>query len=258
MKDMFFLVTTYLRDGLLLRSLESIRQHYPHAAIYVADSGPHSPKKGDMSKRLGVTFCYMEPGCGYGVARNRILALAPKYFKYFFLVEDDIIITKKTAIAPLVSVMESDPEIGFVSCRRKGSRESRWAADFSIDHDKTLIIKFRARFEWQRAGAVKFIYCDYAPNTGLFDRVKWEAFGWDEDFIWTGEHLHNALRAKFKGGIKSAYTEACSVLHEHGAAAENSDYEAALKRAGGHKKLFDYWGLTGLEMPGWREHGGTI
>ena len=199
MKETAVLVTTFLRDDMLFRCIESIRQFYPAIPIFVGDNGRPSEEKtrfleAHNCKHLMVTF-----DCGVSGVRNESLALIPRSYKYIYICEDDIVFTKATALSKLRKVLDSSPRMGIASGMLKyaDDKEQHYEGIHWIDGDTKYVRKL-LNPEWQEADGIKFCLCDLVLNVFMIRRAVWEKIKWDSQFKTALEHADFFISQKYR------------------------------------------------------------
>ena len=90
------IITTFLRDALLMRCVESIRKFYPDIPIFVGDNGNPDDKKTEFLKAAKCTHFQLPFDLGVAGVRNETLKLIPPEYEYLMIIEDDTAFTDKT------------------------------------------------------------------------------------------------------------------------------------------------------------------
>jgi len=201
MKDTAILVTTFLRDSLLYRCIESIRQYYPKTAIFVGDNGKPSKEKTAFCDEHKCTLISLPFDLGVAGVRNASLRKIPKRYTYIVICEDDIIFTAETRLETWRAVLDAEPGIGMAGgCLKVGTKATQhYEADTWIE-GKTHYIRAVTDPAWKTLGVseTRYFICDLILNVFLMRREVWEEVQWDDQFKTAFEHSDFFLRLKYE------------------------------------------------------------
>ena len=201
MRDTAILVTTFLRDSLLFRCIESIRQYYPDTAIFVGDNGKPDEAKTAFCDKHNCTLINLPFDLGVAGVRNASLRKIPKRFKYIVICEDDIVFTPETSIETWRAVLDAEPGVGLAGGRLKvsDSATQHYEADAWIEGN-THYIRAVKKPAWKTLDkhGVRYFICDLILNVFLMRREVWEEVKWDDQFKTAFEHSDFFLRLKYE------------------------------------------------------------
>jgi GT2 family glycosyltransferase len=253
-KDTCILVTTFLRDDMLFRCVESIRQYYPAIKIYVGDNGRPSEEKTRFLAEHNCEHLMVTFDCGVSGVRNESIALIPKLYKYIFIVEDDVVFTKGTVLSKLYKAINDSPRIGIAALMLKlnGDSEQHYEGTHWIEGNTKYVRKLKEPIEWQEAaGGVKYCYCDLALNVFLMRRAVWDAVKWDAQFKTALEHADFFCSLKYKlvhGKVEERkkpwrVVYVPSVWANHAVGEETDEYKKFRRRTVGFQLFAAKWGI---------------
>lgn len=252
MRDTAILITTFLRDDMLFRCVDSIREFYPSIQIFVGDNGRPSDEKTEFLAERNATHLMVTFDCGVAGVRNESIALIPKSYKFLFVCEDDIVFTKDTKLAKLRKVLNASPKIGIASGMLKfaDGKEQHYEGTHWIDGNTKYVRKLKDP-EWLDAQGVKYCYCDLALNVFLMRRTVWERVKWDAQFKTALEHadFFCSIKYSLKGGKATerknpwrvAYVPEVWAYHKTGQ--ESPEYMRYRQRAAGFQLFAAKWGV---------------
>lgn len=258
MKDTAVLVTTFLRDELLFRCIESIRRYYPDIAIFVGDNGMPDPEKTEFCSEYKCEILELPFDLGVAGTRNEALKLIPQKYKYIVIVEDDIVFTEHTNLHMWRKILEAERKIGIVGGLLKLSpiEDQHYEANMRID-DNTHYIEKITNPVWKTVGDIKYFLCDLILNVFMMRKEVWDEIKWDPQFKTAFEHSDFFLRLKYKtdkdgnpvfknkkvvlkkNRFRIAYTSDTWMLHKKDM--HNSEYRKYRGRAEGYERFKEKW-----------------
>ena len=209
------IVTTFLRDELLRRCIDSIRQFYPDIPVFVGDNGNETDAKKDYLKTKGCHYFHLDFDIGVSGVRNETLKRIPDVFDYLYIVEDDCIFTEKTDIAKLRSVLDFAPNVGLVgqTLLMKNDKEQHYEGHVEW-HDGVHFIRRVDNPYWEETPqGVHFYLCDLILNVFLMRRKVWLDNPWDEQFKTALEHCDFFMGLQRNTSWKVAYTPDVQIKH---------------------------------------------
>lgn len=244
-RDTAVLVTTFLRDDLLVRCIKSIRKFYPDIPLFIGDNGRPDDKKQAFCRKMKATLLELPFDCGVGGTRNEALARIPREYRYVVIVEDDCIFTPQTDLAKWQAVLNAEPTVGIVGCLLKvdDKTEQHYEATMRIT-DATHYIERVDNPEWRTSGKpkVRYYLCDLVLNVFLARRAVFDELLWDPQFKTAFEHSDFFLSLKTKTGWKVAYTPDVWMWHKKDAG-RNIEYMRYRQRPIGWALFGRKWGV---------------
>jgi GT2 family glycosyltransferase len=115
------LLTTFIRDELLYKTLQTIVEFFPKDAILlIADQGYETEKKlieiAKIQAKIPCEYFKLEFDCGLSCARNYLVEKAQLHnCQYCLLTADSIQLTKKTQnLDSIIGILEKNEEIGII------------------------------------------------------------------------------------------------------------------------------------------------
>ncbi len=248
------LVTTFLRDTLLFRCIESIEKYYPDVPIFIGDNGDDTPEKQKFfNGRKNCTYIILPFDLGVAGVRNEAIKRIPRSYKYLFIAEDDIVFDGGFKLETLKAILDHDSEIGIVGgyLKTSSSQEQHYEGMYRIEGDKHYMEKINSP-KWNGLGDVKYCLCDFILNVFLMRLDVWHTgFKWDPQFKTALEHADFFMNLKYtiinkrpvqrKKAWKVAYTPDAWLWHLQGATTER--YEGFRSRPVGFRLFGQKWGL---------------
>lgn len=191
----------FLRDELTFELIKSIQKYYPHTKMYIAEQGVFNPEKDLLYKKLteaGHQIVYCGFDAGLSVCRNTLL----EYIKepYIFICDNDNLFLPETNLTKLKDILESNKNLGFISCYEYFEDNVNHYEKFLEIKNKKLIYK-NASESIKHPYPYSYFYCDMTMNVGLFKREVFEDAKWDKRMK-LAEHADFFLTLKFKTNWK--------------------------------------------------------
>lgn len=189
-------VTTFLRDKLLYKALESIvNAHIDDSIVLIADQGYRSDEKNTtydyFKSQLNCEIYYLPFDCGLSYARNYLVNKASELkIPYCLISADSIAFEKHYDFENHIALLESNAAHAVVGFDLKGSK-CKWEYNMSVDKQG---IHFTESDDSIVLNEVKYIKVDICRNIFL---AKTELIKnmWDNDFK-VGEHELSFLELK--------------------------------------------------------------
>ena len=142
--EIAILITTFLRDNLLYKTILSIMNNYMgnHYIILIADQGYHSVEK-------DINIDYFDSGLSY--ARNFLVKKAAELnIPYCLLLADSIQFIQRNDFGKYISFLKSDESYGIVGFELENSKCS-WEYDLSVDTKGIHLFKPDENFPKKRS-----------------------------------------------------------------------------------------------------------
>jgi len=146
MNNIAILITTFLRDSLLYKTLQNIVDNLPdNCMVLIADQGYNSEEKEitlDYYKSLINLEYYRLPfDCGLSYARNYLVNRAVELeIPYCLLSADSIQFTEKYNFSNIIDLLESDATYGIVGFDLEFSK-CPWEYKLNLDNNGFHLIK---------------------------------------------------------------------------------------------------------------------
>lgn len=206
-------ISTFLRDGMLFRCIDSILQHMPGARMVIADDGAETKQKirryAEL-RRMGHTAFWMDFDSGFGAKRN---AAIEHYDRPFVLIgSDDFIWDADSAqgVLDMLMVLESDHLIGVASGRVDGNPYEGDIVE-EVREDGMIHMKLvRPSKWWTNHVGAPIMLCDMTVNYNLVRREVFDHVHWNEEFKIGGDHLLFYQQVKAAGYL-TAYVHGVNV-----------------------------------------------
>jgi hypothetical protein len=200
---------TFLRDGLMRKSVDSMRSAYPEIEIVVADNGYHTLEKDkyyDELQAAGHKVVWLPFDAGLPAAQNAAIAATDR--EYLLTGHDDFLYTRNCGIEQFVKLLDALPEVG-VAAGRLGNIP--FEANFEITADTIRDVRV-SWSTWQVANGVRYQYCDV---TGIWSMERRQCYNdggkWDERYVIGGAHGDFFMDIKLIGKWKVAFTPDANV-----------------------------------------------
>jgi len=196
-----FCITTFERPQAVRRLLLSIARYYPHANVYVADQSKEFDREfyktlrgelydAGLVKRVSIERLPYD--CGLSYARNHLVTTTPN--KYKLILDDDMEFGPGTDIGKMVSLFETDRNIGIV-----GGRVEQLGHDVHFEFTPEVIqgtIYHRTEKKiWKTHMGVTYRKTGCVLNFALMRRELFNTMLWDPALKVT-EHTDFYLRMK--------------------------------------------------------------
>lgn len=235
-------VTTFLRDDLLRRCIDSIREFYPTVPVFVGDNGHEAAAKSEYLKGQKCRYFHLPFDLGVSGVRNATLKLIPPEYEYLYIVEDDCVFTEKTRLSRLRDVLDDDPAIGlcgqtlFLKTGKEQRYEGRVYCENRVHHIEKV-----ANPAWRTTpGGTTYTTYDLILNVFLMRRQVWLDNPWDDQFKTALEHCDFFMGLQKNTRWKVAYTPDASLKHLPEAPGNYNEYRA---RPVGWTLFGAKWGL---------------
>jgi cytidyltransferase-like protein len=213
--DTAVIITTFLRDDMLFRCVESVRRFYPDIAIFIGDNGTATDEKKDYCKKNHCAYFALDFDLGVSGVRNETLKIIPEKYKYLMILEDDLVFTEESKIEKLKDALEWKAENGICGCllKLKDGREQHYEARVWSEDDVHYMEKVRKPRWFTTESGTKYCLYDLILNVFLMRREVWLDNPWDYQFKTALEHCDFFLGLQRKTKWKVAYTPDVSINH---------------------------------------------
>jgi glycerol-3-phosphate cytidylyltransferase len=203
--DTAIIVTTFLRDASLVRTIQTIRKFYPLIDIIVADNGHPTPEKTAWMETYGCQYVTVPFDSGVTVTRNAgVRALSPRH-KYAVIVEDDIGFSSQTDLSKWRTVLDAEPTVGVVGGLLRvitdyaGEYEQHYEATLEINaDDRTAYLRKIDKPEWKTHGGTRYHFSDIVLNVFMARRAVLDGHPWDENIKSAPEHCDWFFGLKYR------------------------------------------------------------
>jgi len=234
MKNIAILITTFLRDSALYKSVQSIIDNgIENCIILIADQGYRNDEKTityDYFKSQMPCEVYNLPfDCGLSEARNFLVNKAKELgCEYCLLTSDSIQFTSKYNFEPIINFLNNDPDNGVVGFELDGST-CPWEYNISVDSKGILLTKSE---DFSIYSGISFKKVDICRNIFLA-KTNSIIDLWDKEMK-LAEHELAFIELK-KRNIKVFWTDVIKFKKNN---ANNSDeYKEYRKRFGDFQKI---------------------
>jgi hypothetical protein len=228
------LITTFLRDNLLYKTLQTIVDNYPaDSVVLIADQGYANSEKDitiDYYKsQIPLEYYKIPFDSGLSYARNYLVQKASEmHIPYCLLMADSIQFLASYNFNPIIQFLELDGNRGLVGFDLEDSK-CKWEYLMEITSKG---IQFSYSDKDTFFGNIKFTQVDICRNVFLA-KTKTLLNLWDEE-LKLAEHEVAFLEYK-KRGCEVYWTDAYVFKRISGR--NNEEYETYRKRFGDYKKL---------------------
>lgn len=247
-------ISTFLRDGMLFRCIDSILQHMPGARMVIADDGAETKQKIKRYaelRRMGHTAFWLSFDSGFGTKRN---AAIQHYDRPYTLIgSDDFIWDADSAqgVLDMLRILASDTELGVVSGRVDGNPYEGDIVEEKREDGMIHMRLVKPTSTWQVADGVKYRTCDMTVNYNLVRREVFDHVHWHEEFKIGGDHLLFYQQVKAAGYL-TAYVHGVNVKSQ---GARAGDVDIQYSEARGRARLalpslfkrMNWYKFTGLD-----------
>ena len=207
------LLTTFLRDDLLFRTLDTIVEFFPKDAILlIADQGHTTEQKlikiARIKEKIPCEYYQLEYDCGLSFARNYLVEKAQLLnCQYCLLTADSIQFTNKTKnLESIIDILEKHEEVGIVGFDIQGRQPWEY---YMVLTDGFKLIKSTDTVEYEKQ---TFIKVDTCRNFFLAKIKVLAEIGWDVQ-LKLAEHEDFFYRLK-QTCYKVIFTSAISAYYE--------------------------------------------
>lgn len=248
--DTAIIVTAFMREKSLLRTIESARLLYPTVDIIIADNGNPSKQKEEWAEIYGCEIVQVPFDSGVTVARNAGVKALKRRHKYVVIVEDDIGFGSCSDLSKWKKILDSDPALGIAGGQLQvvtdfgGDSIQSYEAELSIGaSDRTLYLKKIEKPEWKKHKGIDYHLADIVLNVFMAKRETLDAVQWDENIKSAPEHCDFFFSLKYRSGDlvpkRVAFVPSVSLIHYRDAAGMlDNNYRSYRTRPG----AFAYFG----------------
>jgi hypothetical protein len=238
------LITTFLRDNLLYKTLQTIVDNYSKDCIVlVADQG-YSDSEKDITidyykSQIPLEYYKLPFDCGLSYARNFLVNKANEMnIPYILMSADSIQFIQLYDFQPIIEIMESDKQLGIIGFELEGSK-CQWEFNMELTPEG---IKLLSPKEIIKTNNYIFKKIDIVRNIFLA-KTKTMLNLYDND-LKLAEHEDAFLKYK-SSGYKVYWTD--SVLFKKINTNSSDEYKNYRKRFGDYRKLL----CQKLGIKGW-------
>jgi len=201
--DITIIIKTFERPDLLLRLIESIRNHYDSIPIIIVDD---SKKTTDLSSYKNIT--YLRAPFDTGISFGRNLALQYTKTKFFVLCDDDHIFTNNTNLTLFKELLVRHHLDILGGKVLENGKQNKFEYFLSIKNNILVYDNRKKIMLDNQVYKYDLVHNFFIANT---DKIKY--FGaWDVDLP-LNEHTEFFLRIKNKKG-NVAFTPNVSIVHD--------------------------------------------
>lgn len=214
MDKIAIIYTTFLRDELMYKTVQSIVDNLPNTCmLFIGDQGDESDEKFTFYAKVftqlnGALFRYNQSyDCGLSYARNNLINYAYNMgYKYCLITADSIEFTDKYNFLPYIEVLENDPELAKIGFKLNNRQSMVYNLSINTKQQKFMLSKPEEVYYIK--GNKKFQQVDYCNNFFLAKTEALLDIPWDIT-LKLCEHEDHCYRLKEKGW-KTYYTESLS------------------------------------------------
>jgi len=237
------LITTFLRDSLLYKTIQSIIDNFPNNCIVlIADQG-----YADREKDITIDYIKSQIPCEYytlpfdigkSSARNYLVNIAKqKNIPYILISADNIQFTQPYDFQPIIEFLESDINNGIVGF----DINYKWMYDLEIKNERFHLIKANHPIEYKK---IKLWQFDLVPQFFLTKTQVLLDNPWNEEFNYCDEHIPFFWDLKNNTQYKSYWTNFISAKRTSGGGEEYKTYRNRCTSKENRKIVQNYYGLS--------------
>ena len=255
--DVAVIVTTFMRDKSMFRTVKTIRKFYPTIDIILADNGHPTPEKSAFAESYDCQLVEVPFDSGVTVTRNAgVRALDKRRHAYVVIVEDDIGFTTATDFGAWRAVLDAEPEVGVAGgllrllTEHAGESEQHYEATLEISaDDRTAYLRKIEAPEWKKTrSGVRYHFADIVLNVFMARRATLDAHPWDENIKSAPEHCDWFFGLKYRAPAtvprRVVYCPDVALVHFRDLAGfVDEDYKAYRQRPGAFRHFADKWGV---------------
>jgi len=238
------LITTFLRDTLLYKTIQSIIDNYPpNCLILIADQGYASDKKNEeisyYQSQIPLKYYQLPFDCGLSYARNYLIEQAVNMnIPYILMSADSIQFIQRYNFEPYINTLKNNLDIGIIGFELLGSK-CLWEFNLEITINGILIKSSNEFIEYHN---IKYKKVDICRNIFL---AKTESVILLYDIeMKLCEHELAFLEYK-KRGYSVLWTD--SLIFKKSNAITSDEYQTYRKRLSEYQQLFK----QKLNITGW-------
>ena len=233
-----------LRKECTIKCIESLKNIYPNAKIYVVDQDAPCAEMMRFYEKHNIEYYYLPFDCGLSYARNFLLDHIKE--PYIMWIDNDFVFDEKNGINDAITILESSPEIGVVGgCILKNGIEQHYERMLLYDETSGILVYIPLELTSPQKcihNDIPFYYCDLTFNYAI---AKKEVFNhpmvrWFEQLKVSYEHTDAFLRFKLFSGFKTVYLPSMKVHHNH---VDSLEYKILRFRKCDATKFAEHWGL---------------
>jgi glycosyltransferase involved in cell wall biosynthesis len=244
MPKIAILITTFLRDSALYKTVQSIVDNCPdNCTVLIADQGYQTDEKiityDYFKSQIPCEVFYLPFDCGLSYARNFLVNKAKELgYEYCLVSSDSIQFTKKYNFEPIVELLETTEEYGLCGFDLENSK-CPWEYKIDIQPNGIHLIPSEdiLSFNGKIYRSVEICRNIFLAKTNSINGL------WDNEMK-LGEHELAFIEYK-KRGYKVFWTD--SIKFKKNNAAGGDEYKEYRKRLGDYLKLL----RKKLNISGW-------
>ena len=188
-------ISHFLRDKCLVKTIESIFKYAPGVKLYIADQSIYNKalmKVYDKLIKSGHEVYFVGFDAGLGKSRNYAVQKVKE--PYIFWTDNDILFTEETNLQKAIDVLEAHPTIGFVGLQeRDGNEINHYEVDLEIKNNAVIYTDAWKNPKNQKENYLK---CDMVINDVMARKKVFNNAIWD-DRLKLAEHLDFFLNVKY-------------------------------------------------------------
>lgn len=244
MNNIAILITTFLRDSLLYKTLQTIIDYYPNnCTVLIADQGYNSSDKDvqiDYYKsQIKLEYYKLPFDCGLSYSRNYLISKAKELnIPYILMCADSIQFSQSYNFEPIIRILESDTQLGIVGFALEHSK-CPW--EFNMEVTPTGI-KMLSSSNYTDFEGIRYKQVDICRN--IFLAKTDTMLNLYDNEMKLMEHELAFLEYK-KRGYEVYWTD--SYVFKKITSRNNAEYESYRKRFGDYRRLFE----QKLGIKGW-------
>jgi len=237
------ILTTFLRDNLFFKTVQSIIDFYPGDSILlIADQGYHSAEKDIfidyVKSQIPCEYYALPFDIGKSSARNYLVNIAKqKNIPYILVSSDNIQFTQPYDFQPIIEFLESDINNGIIGF----NINYKWMYDLEIKNKRFHLIKANHPVEYKK---IKLWQFDLVPQFFLTKTQVLIDNPWNPEFDHCDEHIPFFWDLKTKTIYKSYWTNSVSAKRTSGGSDEYNQYRSRCTSKEGRKIVQTHYGLT--------------
>lgn len=214
--DVCIIIKTFLRDGLLMKTIKGIEENLPGARMIIVDDGRDSSAKITeyaRLRKLGHSCIWMPFDSGFGAKSNVAVSYCDR--KYALIASDDFVFDKDAAdgVLKLVTVLEGDRNFGVASGRVDNNPYEGWLRYTKREDGTFDVVAERldtTTVPCTQIGDIRYWRVGHTVNYNLCRVSALSHVRWDEKFKIGGDHARFYEQLD-RAGVAIAYVEGVSI-----------------------------------------------
>lgn len=189
MDKICLIMKTFLRDGYMMESVNSIMKNYPEIKIILVDDGKEDENKNEfytLMENKGHVVVKLPFDSGFGAKANAALYYCDR--EYVLHANDDFIFVPDIGIEHFINILDMEDEIGIVGGRISNLPYEGFL-EISDGYIKETFLDLTDTYnKLYKIGESKFALCDITSVFFLARRKIFENVKWDASYKIGGEH----------------------------------------------------------------------